>query len=255
MKQRLCFMVLLLLLGSTVYCQHKKKKTKKEHQIYLGASINRAVPSRVSEYNTPSMRLTQITPYSQINLGFNYQKVTENNWFQEFSLSKLSLVREEFKTFYDDGFIKTTKRRKYSVFDIVGRYEYGKYFGRQKKGKFNFGLSAGVEPYYSYYKPLYHEVYLSESHIVGFNFQLIPIVSYSISERVVLEFKLLSQLLNLYAHKTRTNDPFLLESQQRTLTAGATAFSKNLAFSLTTKYRISDDTSNKKKKKKKRRRR
>lgn len=256
MKRQFCFIFLFLLLGSTVDAQHKKKKNQKDYQVYIGASINRYAPARVLQYETPFLTLTQISPYSQINLGLSYQKINENNWFQEFSLVKLSLVREEFQTVYKSEVDNRPKRRKYSVFDIVGRYEYGKYFGRQKKGKLNFGLSMGIEPYYSYYKPLYYNIFSqTTSHKFGFNLQFIPIVSYGISKKIILEFKLFPQLLDLYAQQTSIDNPSLTERERNQFSIGVTPFTKRLSLSLSVKYKISDDVSKKRKKRRKRRRR
>jgi len=160
-------------------------------------------------------------PTQILNVGASFQSRNRNGTFQEISLSRLS----SFKSSYINGYKLVDSlgnKKEYFIgynqksFIMSLRYEYGKMFGN-KRNPVRFGVSGIIEPtYYSYKREEQSTRDFSiDATILSLTVAVAPTLSFKLSKKVELDFKLIPRFLLADFGSARRQDPTLTLEQQK----------------------------------------
>lgn len=242
--KRIITLILLLVIVQTI--SNAQSRKKKGNSIYAGTSLNYNPPiepysflntftadqdqliltfltsnSGTFEINEDNLinvdrELAVTFPSQLISIGANIQIVSQSGLFHEISLTKLSLSKSSYiksYSYHDMNDSEQTFQLGYEqTTSAIGiRYELGRYFGRQKKAKMKFGLSGAIEP--SFYrfkrKSLSIKEFPISANIFTLNIALIPMVSVKLSKKLLLEFKIIPNILIADFEKVNELNPTL----------------------------------------------
>jgi len=240
MKRIALLLILSCICASLSYSQDETKWKNVTH--YVGTSINYTPPLKPYHFfktfnsSANSSQLGNIggndvsseivnreivytMPSQVLGIAASYQ-IKYKSFYQEFSLVRLAMHESDFEVNYNwfdedqfmllrDGF---TER---STFVSI-RYEFGKSFQKSKKSKINFGLAFAFQPSFYHFKmsPRRTNKFGFEANIFTFEVAVIPTVSFKLSKKVFLDFKLIP---NLHAGEVGTSkdlDPTIFAPDQ-----------------------------------------
>lgn len=166
--------------------------------------------------------LSSNMPSQLIGVGASVQVKQANGIFHEIALTRLSLSKSA-SFFTLSVFDSLGKKTTYpsqgydeKMFSFGLRYEFGKYFGKNKDAKLRFGLSGGLETSYFRYKrtPRTSQENPLEANIITFDLALIPMLSATLSKKLTLDFKLIPNFLTADIGTLKELNPSLTKRQQ-----------------------------------------
>lgn len=166
--------------------------------------------------------LTSNMPSQLIGVGASLQVKQANGIFHELALTRLSLSKSaSFFTLsvFDslgEEIVFPSQGYDEKMFSFALRYEFGKYFGKNKDAKLRFGLSGGLEPSYFRYKrtPRTSQEYPLEANIITIDLTLIPMLSATLSKKLTLDFKLIPNFLTADFGTLKELNPSFTKRQQ-----------------------------------------
>ncbi|MCF8248222.1 MAG: hypothetical protein K9J37_23520 [Saprospiraceae bacterium] len=161
-------------------------------------------------------------PSQLVGIGGSIQFRNLKNVFHEVSLTRLSLSRSDRVLNYSGTYSDGTKLgfpsqgAKESMFLFAFRYEFGKYFGRNKDAVLRFVIAGGIEPSYFRYKstPYSSSDYPLSTKLITIDLALIPMLSAKLSKSLSLDFKFIPNFLTADFGTMKRNDPTLPKRQQ-----------------------------------------
>lgn len=165
--------------------------------------------------------VTSKMPSNLVGIGASIQFRNLKNVFHEISLTKLSFSKSSHLTGYEGlgpsgtiFYLPVSYDEKTFAFAL--RYEFGKYFGRNKDATFRFGLSGGFEPsfYTYYYLPRTSQDSPLDAKLLTIDLALIPMLSAKVSKHLSLDFKFIPNFLTADFGTMRQNDPSFTKRQQ-----------------------------------------
>lgn len=160
-------------------------------------------------------------PSQLVNVGASVQFITWNRVFHEISLTKLSFSKSSYVNVYTyteyvpaiEDFFTFYYNRSYEqrTAAFAFRYEVGKYFGKRRKAPVRFGLSGAIETsFYSYKRqPESFNEYPITGRLLTFDVALISMLSFKLSKKMTLDFKLIPNILIADYGKVREENPTL----------------------------------------------
>lgn len=153
-------------------------------------------------------------PTHSFGVGASVQVINSNRWFHELSLTKLAVSKSSQTIHYSwkdtldrtVGFVSGYDLKS-SAFGF--RYELGKYFGKRKKAKVRFGLSASVEPSFYFFKRIPYAIseFPLKANVFTIEMAVIPSLSVKVAKKVTVEFKVVPNVLMAEAAKIDKTDP------------------------------------------------
>lgn len=160
-------------------------------------------------------------PTQIFNLGASVQIRKENSSFHEISISRFSSFKSSFTEFYtffdtmgDSRSFPVGYKQKSFIMSL--RYEYGKMFG-DTKSNLRFGLSGVLEPSIYFYKKevLDPQNFPIKATIFTLNVAIAPTLSYQLSKKVFLDFKIVPRFLLADFGNVEMNNPTFTLDQRK----------------------------------------
>ena len=186
---------------------------------------------------------TNHIPTQLLGVGASLQVINENNTFHELSLTKLSLIKSDYRIDYSTIDSTGQKILLYQYGEtqrlaaFAFRYEFGRYFGR-KKSAVKFGLSGSIEPsLYLYKRVPYFFDYSSKGNLFTLDVALIPMVAIQFSKKLSLDLKIIPNLLIADYGSIQVSNPYLIPKQAKGL-RDYDLPEIDLAFSILLRYQI-----------------
>ena len=270
MKKLSLVFLLLLFIPGFIFAQKRKKKIPTSLSISTSLNYYGAYEpytfSNSFEYDEEDLILTFLTansgtfvienpesynverknenrfPVQSFGLGFSLQVLKGKKEFHEISLSRFSYTKSEHSIDYifsqgeGQSIIRPFRGYRQRALAFAFRYEYGHYFG---EGNFRFGLSGSLEPSFYFYKrqPTISSECPITATIIGVEIALIPILSFNLSKKVTMDFKVIPNLLMGTFERVREKNPALTIDQQ-SINRDISLPEINMAFSWLVRYQI-----------------
>lgn len=160
-------------------------------------------------------------PSQIFNLGTSIRISKDHSTFHEVSLIRFSRSKSSYQNTYivtdslgEDQFLSIGYKQKSFIMSL--RYEYGKMFG-YKKNNFRFGLSGFFEPtFYSYKREVTStQEYPIKATIFSFSVGVVPMASFKLSKRVLLDLKVIPRILLGEYNNVTVNNPILAPDDRK----------------------------------------
>ena len=284
MKQIITILILVFVIPLLSYSQVRKKS--KDTYVYVSTSLNytpaiepysflssfqREQDLLLLNFLTPTAGTFTIEdgevlnleredishfPSQLISVGASVQIVkADNSLFHEISLTKTSFSKSSYvnKFSYLDSvgerrFLQLGYEQRAAVFGA--RYEVGTYFNARKTAALKFGLSGAIEPSFYFYKreALSINEYPIKANIMTLDIAIIPMVAAKLSKKVLLEFKVIPNILIADFGTTEQNNPTVSIQGQE----GIRSYDPpeiNVGASLLLKYQIKEPKKKRRRKK------
>jgi hypothetical protein len=164
-------------------------------------------------------------PSNLIGLGASFQIWNENGLFQDISLTRLSFTQSAHSLLIsvvdDEGDVVQIHQQ--GIEERSGaiglRYEIGKYFGERRRDypNFRFGLSTGLETsFYAHRTTSLSPGLLSaRGNMLTIDISLIPVLSFQPTKRLMIDAKVIPNVLIADFGSIQLADPSLPESDRR----------------------------------------
>jgi len=249
------FLFLAIIIFSTSSFSQRKSKSKKseESKTYVSALLNVDSEEIILQQdffrssNQSTSIITELLPRTKLSLGFTLQRVNANNTFQEISLTKLNFSESDYetRTILFNGDILVTNGSTNATWDIIARYEYGKYL-LSSNNKINIGFSIAASPsfLFSSLVPKVSTQFPVRTYMTNLNLTLVPTISFDITDNFALALKVIPNIFNIEWNRQRIEDPKL-----------SSFFDSGITTNIIARYRIGKQCNTEGKSKKKRRRR
>jgi hypothetical protein len=240
MKNKTLLLILGLLLSYQAQSQRKKAKyiftastinfypELKSHSFFSEAEIDQDLlilnflTATSGTFNFEDVRSTFIDienknrfPSQIFNFGLSFQFRNQKSVFHQFSISRFSYAKSSFNNIFS-----YTNLDGMDVSEIIGynqrsfvlslRYEYGKVFGKIKS-RIRFGISGVFEPsFYSYRREVASiQEFPINANIHTLGVGLSPSLSFKLSKKVFLDFKVLPTILFVDLGSVSIENPVL----------------------------------------------
>ena len=178
------------------------------------------------------------------SLGVGLQIVQPNSLFHEFSLTKVTSNKSD--ALIQIEIIDTLGAVRNTSFSgqvdkntaVAFRYEIGKYFGHEKTSV-KFGLSLAIEPSIYTYKKTPYSIrdFSLKARILNLHVSAIPMLRFALSDKVILECKVVPNWLVAYHTKVAEEFPTIPDAQLQ----GSRIYNPieiDLSFGLAIKYLV-----------------
>lgn len=228
-------LVCFLLLAKTGWAQNKVDSHNYSFKFYnLSSYSNEERPQRFNEDSLvmmliPSENFTILKP----TIGLSWK--TRNQNICEVELVQLGLnTSSKASDFILDtiGFLGLVPQlSNYLTVDFSFRYEYILKFNKGRDEKLNPSLGFGINPFYGLRKktPTNTSDFEFQDQFFGADLNIVPRLTYNLSQNVYLDFSLLLSFANTYIQYSTLLSPLLSKSEQTIKEMLFTQFPKTIS--------------------------
>lgn len=157
--------------------------------------------------------------FDYINIGIGYRILKGENKFQEFSLVQLNYSKDDDLLMLDDpdsNIFEPSSGNFSREANLRLRWEYGLNIPLNTSDKVIPGISAGIDPFWNYYRnvPKTSAGFPVTFHQFGWELRLIPATVFQITPKMQLHLSLPIGIVHNRWNRTKVENPILTEDQR-----------------------------------------